>query len=130
MELTNRELIDITNALQAAAEKTYPVRVAFAIGKNLKALKAEYQDYAETKAELGKKYAKRDEKGQIVQDQQGNAAIQNGKMQEYLEELDQLLDEKVAVNLRMINFNDIKNREDLTGNDLYGLQVMLDGEPE
>ena len=28
MEITNRELIDITNALQAAAEKTYPVRVS------------------------------------------------------------------------------------------------------
>lgn len=130
MELTNRELIDITNALQAAAEKTYPVRVAFAIGKNLKVLKAEYQDYAETKAALGKKYAKRDEKGQIIQDPQGNAAIQDGKMQEYLEELDQLLDEKVTVSFRLIDFADIESREDLTGNDLYGLQIMLTGEPE
>lgn len=130
MELSNRELIDITNALQKAAEKTYPVRVSFAIGKNLKALKAEYQDFSETKAALGKKYAKRDEKGQIVQDPKGNAAIQDGKMQEYLEEVDQLLDEKVTVNFRMINFSDIASREDLTGNDLYGLQIMMTGEPE
>ena len=51
-------------------------------------------------------------------------------MQEYLEELDQLLDEKVTVNFRLIEFKDIANREDLTGNDLYGLQIMLTGEPE
>ena len=90
MIMKNIEIINQINAMEVLADLSLPVRMTYAIQKNLKKLEVEYQDYYQILAEIEKKY--KDEEGKII----------NDKSTEYGKELGELLSIEVDIEFHML----------------------------
>ena len=74
--LTNREIIEARAALIGLAKIIWPGATALKIKRMYREVDAAYQDYEGLRTEALMRLAKRDEKGQIAADAQGNAGFE------------------------------------------------------
>lgn len=66
MKMKNREIVDFLNTCMSMRKKTLPVRLAYAIKKNTAAVQEAAAAYTAEREELIRRYAKKDENGEIM----------------------------------------------------------------
>ena len=66
MKMKNKEIVDFLNAYASMGKKTLPVRLAYAIKKNVAAVQEAAAAYTEERKDLIQRYAKKDENGEIM----------------------------------------------------------------
>lgn len=97
--------------LQAVQAKKFPVRVSYAIAKNLKVLLKEHEDFEYSRIEICKDYAEKDEDGNsLVQD--GSYVIPDEKKQEFNEEIDTLAKIEAELNIVKVDLSEFDKCED------------------
>lgn len=97
--------------LQAVQMKKFPVRVSYAIAKNLKVLLKEHEDFEYSRIEICKDYAEKDEKGDpLVED--GSYVILDEKKQEFNEEIDSLARIDAELNIIKVDLSEFDKCED------------------
>lgn len=125
LKITNRELESKVNILRKLSNMKLPVKVSYAIAKNIKEIDRELNILLDEKMKLIKEYA--------LKDENGNPKVENGKYlfnDEEKEECNskyaELLEIEVELKLMEINTYDLINSEaELTPNDLIQLEFML-----
>ena len=65
MKITNREIVKIFNGIRTVEEKKLPVKLGFAINKNVKAMKGTAESYDAERTKILDKYGQKDEDGQL-----------------------------------------------------------------
>lgn len=65
MKITNREIVKIFNGIRTIEEKKLPVKLGFAINKNVKAMRGIAEAYDAERTKILDKYGQKDEDGQL-----------------------------------------------------------------
>lgn len=124
------ELLNSTEALQKLAGTELKAKLAWQVGRILKAAEAEIQSFNETRMNLIKKYGEKDENGELVTDEQGNCKIVEGDINEFSNELNDLINSEVEISGNKIKIDDL-DKVDFTPAEMAQLEILIDfGEDE
>ena len=104
-----RNIIDGTEVLRKLAGQPLKGRTAFQVSKILKKLEEELNLFNSTRVELIKKYSKVDENNQIIQDENGNVQLQEDKLNDFNNEIAELLNTQIEINSGKIKLVDIED---------------------
>lgn len=131
MKITNRQVIEFINNVSAnkLASKRLPVKVAYAISRNLDKMNNIITSYETARKTLLDQYAEKDEEGKAkVKD--GNYVIQEDQKQAFSDEMKELLEVENEIDLHTINIDEVEKcdtdkYDSLTTADLMTLDVMI-----
>lgn len=125
------EINRATTNLSRTAEKKLPVKVSYAIAKNVELLKKECRDLEQQRVKLCEMYADKDEEGKpIIED--GKFSFQEGEQQKFQMEYEELLKEEAALDFHMVDAVelekcDLNERYDVpTAEDYMAMDFMLE----
>lgn len=122
--LTLEQLINSVDVLQKLSTAEVKARVAFNISKLLRASEAEISNFNETRLSLIKKYAKKDESGEIIMDNESNVTIEPDNIEVFNKELRELIATTVELNASKINLDDLNIN--ITPNEMLLLEPFLE----
>lgn len=131
MKITNRQVIEFINSVSAnkLASKRLPVKVAYAISRNLDKMNNIITSYETARKTLLDQYAEKDEEGkEKVKD--GNYVIQEDQKQAFSDEMKELLEVENEIDLYTINMDEVEKcdtdkYDSLTTADLMTLDIMI-----
>lgn len=131
MKITNRQVIEFINNVSAnkLASKRLPVKVAYAISRNLDKMNNIITSYETARKTLLDQYAEKDEEGKAkVED--GNYVIQEDQKQAFSDEMKELLEVENEIDLHTINMDEVEKcdtdkYDSLTTADLMTLDIMI-----
>lgn len=131
MKITNRQVIEFINSVSAnkLASKRLPVKVAYAVSRNLDKMNNIITSYETARKTLLDQYAEKDEEGKAkVKD--GNYVIQEDQKQAFSDEMKELLEVENEIDLHTINMDEVERcdtdkYDSLTTADLMTLDIMI-----
>ena len=131
MKITNRQVIEFINSVSAnkLASKRLPVKVAYAISRNLDKMNNIITSYETARKTLLDQYTEKDEEGKAkVKD--GNYVIQEDQKQAFSDEMKELLEVENEIDLHTINMDEVEKcdtdkYDSLTTADLMTLDIMI-----
>ena len=123
------EVMELWNALGKVKDKKMPVKISFAISRNISLLSPEVRDIQRHRTDIIQKYIERDPDGNPVVDTDGGAKITDPEGLET--ELNTLLSEESDVKIRMISeeaFLDCDNEryDAFTPGEISALSAMIE----
>lgn len=125
-KMTNREMQSKVQVLSNISNKQLPVKVSYAIAKNINAINKELKIFEDEKMKIIKEYAVKDEHGNPKIKENNTYEFIEGKEDECNEKYNELLDIEVDLKLRQINVNDLFNSNvNFTPGELMELDFMI-----
>lgn len=132
MKLKNIDIINYMNFLTSMSEKKLPQKITYAIVRNLKIIKEEYDLYFESLNKMIKSYADnilKDKDGNVQMYQSGLPKVDKTVEEEYLKEANDLLSIEVEIDMFKIpevTFNYENEKYDvLSVKELMGLIDLM-----
>ena len=119
------DLLNGTDALQKLAGTQLKAKLAWQVGKLLKAADAEIQEFNETRRNLITKYGEKDESGELITDEKGNCRIENDNMTAFTDELNELINSEVEINANKISIESLEDKE-FTPSEMAQLEIFID----
>ena len=123
-------LRELTAELYPMQKKTFPVKISYAIMRNIEALEKEFSSFEKQRIELCKAYANKDSDGNpVIKD--GAYDIPDDVKEEFRKELADLSDEEIDIDIRTVSAEEFEkceqaDRYDIpTGEDFAVLGFML-----
>lgn len=115
----NPAIFELLNKLFAAQ---LPVKVAYKLSKVQKVVASESEKYQELRMKLVNKYGTKDEAGELVVDEAGNAKIDDENIEHLIKEMTELHEIEFELPLK-IKIDDLETIE-LTAYDMSVLEVL------
>lgn len=109
MKLSNETILKTVNALRSLNEAQLPIKVAYAISKNINKIECELKAYNTEKTKLIDKYAEKDEEGKLKADEYGNVKIKEKEIEDWNRDITELLSIENEIDIHMIQLNDLLN---------------------
>lgn len=119
------DLVNSTETLQKLAQKDFKAKLAWSIARLLKSAEVEIQSFNEARMNLIKKYGEKDENGELVTDENGNCKIENESINEFSNELNELINTEVEINANKISL-DLLEDVDFTPSEIAILEPFVD----
>ena len=123
-------LRELTANLYPMQKNTFPVKISYAIMRNIEALENEFSSFEKQRIELCKTYANKDSDGNpVIKD--GTYDIPSDVREDFNNELKELSDEEVDIDIRTVSAEEFEkceqaDRYDIpTGEDFAVLRFML-----
>lgn len=107
MKLTNRKILNDANFLTALIQRQFPVKVSYAISKNVSKIESELNIYNKEREKIIDKYCKRDKEGNLLIDENNNYSIEDENIDICNKELNELLDIEIDVNIHKFKLDDL-----------------------
>lgn len=107
MKITNRRIVNDANFLGTLNNKQLPIKVSYAISKNVSKLERELKIYNSEREKIINKYCKKDEEGNLVIDENNQYHIEYENIDVCNKELNELLDIEIEVNIHKFKLNDL-----------------------
>lgn len=127
MKLTIRKILNDTNSLVAISQKQLPVKVSYAIAKNIKKLENELKIYNEEREKLIDKYCIKDDEGKNVIDENNNLKIANEHLEAWNKEINELMDIEVDIDIHKFNLDSLMcGNYDMTPAELMIIDYMIE----
>ncbi|AQS04796.1 hypothetical protein [Clostridium beijerinckii] len=125
MKITNRELQSKVQVLGMLSNKQLPVKVSYAIAKNINSINKELKIFETEKMKIIKEYAIKDEHGEPkIKD--NKFVFIEGKEEECDKKYNELLDIEVDLDVRGINIDKLLNSNvNFTPGELMELDFMI-----
>ena len=109
LTLSNERIVNTINVLGDLNNAKLPVKVAYAITKNINKINSELKAYNEEKAKLIDKYAEKDKEGKLKADEYGNVTLKEEYIQDWNRDIAELLSIENEIDIHMINLDDLLN---------------------
>lgn len=128
MKLKNKDILKFVNGCTALREKKLPVRLGYAIKKNLGSVSDTANAYNTERSTLISRYAEKDNNGYPLIEE-GRYRIKD--KENFEKDLNELLEIETEVNIHQVTLEEIEKCEDprydaLTVTDLEALEVMTE----
>ena len=108
--MKNIDLNVLHGKIQGLKEKKLPIRMALILNRNAKIINSAFEDIEEQRMNALRKYAEKDENGEIIVDESGNAKIKN--TEDLISELDELYSTELDLQFEKISEADLEKCED------------------
>lgn len=126
VNVTMDEIIAFRNSGDAFRNQALPLKVAYKLNKLKKVVEAEGEFYSSKFQEIVDKYAKKDDDGNVVFSEDGNQImIQDGKIEECNEALEDLQKLTVEVDNFNLSIDDFGDNIECAPEDLEALMPFL-----
>lgn len=126
IELTVNELLNSQEILKELAQQPMRARVSYAVARIIRDVENEMGVFDTTRQEILKKYCVKDENGEMKINEDGNVTIQDDKINDYNQEIKELLDSTIILSTaRKLTIDEIENME-LTPSEIYILNCFID----
>ena len=123
------DLLNATETLQKLSQKELKARLALQISRLLKEGEREIQNFNEVRTNLINKYGEKDEKGELVTDENKNCKILNDQIEIFSKELNELVDMEIEINANKIKIADLENMN-FTPTDMAVLEPFMELDEE
>lgn len=128
MKITNREIVKIFSRIRTIEEKKLPVKLGFAINKNVKAMKGTAESYDAERTKILDKYGQKDEDGQL--EISGDEYVLTDK-KAYAAEMNELLGIESELQVHTVTLDEIEKCDTekfdaLTPGELEILEFMIE----
>lgn len=100
-------IVESADIMRELSNKTLKSRAAFKVARLLRELEKEFTLFNEKRMELIKEYAQKDENGEIKSDDKGNVTLDNDRLTEFYQCLEELLNTEVEINADKIDLADL-----------------------
>lgn len=125
MKLSNQRLVSDIPVLRNISQKELPVKVSYAIAKNLNKIESELKTYESQRAKLIDKYALKDEKGQVKADEAGQIIFKDECKEQWDKDIKELLEIENEIDIHKFNIN-ILDGYNMTANELMLIDYMIE----
>lgn len=109
IELTVKEILESTDALNELIKQPLNGRTSFAVARMAKQIEKEYNLVQTTRKEIIERYCRKDENGQVIVDEKGNSAIPPEDIEDFNKEINDLLETKITLTADKINIDELMN---------------------
>lgn len=107
-KLTNERIVNTINVLGRLNDTALPIKVAYAVSKNIDKIERELKAYNTEKSKLLDKYAEKNENGEIIIEN-GHFKIKEECAENWNREIRELLDIENDVEIHMIQLDYLLN---------------------
>ena len=129
IQLKIADLLNSTDVLQKLAGKELKAKLAWQVGRMLKEAEKEIQSFNETRMKLINKYGSKDENGELVMDENNNCKIEPESINNFSNELNELIASEIEINAHKIKIDDIENIN-FTPSEMAQLEPFVDFDEE
>ena len=127
MKISYEQLLTKTNALNAMSNKELPVKVSYAIAKNVLNIQKELELYDSQRQKLINKYSVKDESGSPVIDIDNNIQIEETNMSDWRRDISELLQIENEIDIIKFNISDLDNYNlTITPSELILIDYMVE----
>ena len=109
MKITNRKILNDKNSLAKISQRVLPIKVSYAIAKNIKKIDNELDIYNSEREKLIDKYCVKNENGEKLVDEDNNLRIAEDNLNDWNKAMQDLLDIEVDVDIHKFNRDDLIN---------------------
>lgn len=109
LTLSNERIVNTINVLGDLNNAKLPVKVTYAITKNINKINSELKAYNKEKTKLIDKYGEKDKEGKLKVDKKGNIPLKKEHIEDYNRDIAELLSIENEIDIHMINLDDLLN---------------------
>ncbi|AIY83091.1 hypothetical protein U729_2617 [Clostridium baratii str. Sullivan] len=123
-KLTNKEIIEKVGMLGELSNRKLPVKVSYAIGKNISKIESELKHYNKARKNILEKYCEKDEEGNLkIED--GNYVIKENEKENWNKDIKDL--DEIVVEIDTHTFNiDLLNGYEMSPSEMMCIDFMLE----
>ena len=125
MKLSNEIILNSTTKLGEIAQKQFPVKVSYAIAKNINKLEAELKIYNGERQKLIEKYSIKDETGKTVVGENNQITIQKEFLDDWNKDIKDLLAIENEVDIHKFKIDEL-NGFNMSPTELILIDYMIE----
>ena len=121
-------LSDVVNSSETFGklmQQPFKGSLAFKIARLARELDKEMQTFNDERVKIGRKYGKKDDKGELVVNKDGNIEFEEDKIDELNNEFNSLLETEIEINADKLPMNSIDEFE-LTPREVLGIEKFFE----
>lgn len=127
MKLTNRKIVNDANFLGTLTNKQLPIKLSYAIAKNVSKIEKELELYNKEKQKLVDKYCIKDEKGNNKIDENNQLKIADENLDDWNKSINELLDIELEIDIHKFSKEDLFNSNcEMTPSELMIIDYMIE----
>lgn len=123
-KLTNKEIIEKVGMLGEISNRKLPVKVSYAIAKNISKIESELKHYNKEREKIVDKYCERDEEDNL-KIENGNYVIKENEVEHWNKDMNDLQEIVVEIDVHKFKL-DLLNGYDMTANEMMCIDFMLE----
>ena len=109
MKLSNEKILNTINVLGNLNNTKLPIKLAYAISKNINKIDIELKTYNDEKAKLINKYAEKDKEGKVISNEHGHIIIEEKHKEDWNNDISELLSIENEIDIHKIQLDDLLN---------------------
>lgn len=126
LNLSNERIVNTINALSKLNNAQLPIKVAYAISKNVNKIESELKVYNTEKAKLVNKYGEKDKEGKLKVGENGNVSLKEEHIEDYNRDIKELLSIENEMDIHMIKLDDLLNSDyNISPSELMTIDFMI-----
>lgn len=125
MKLSNEKMLSSISVLKSLSVMELPVKVSYAIAKNINKLDSELKTYEAERSKLIDKYALKDEQGQVKADDKGQITFKECCKELWDKDIRELLAIENEIDIHNFNINLLENYN-MSANELICIDYMIE----
>jgi hypothetical protein len=123
MKITNRKILEDMNMLRAVSQKQLPVKVSYAIAKNIAKIDSELKVYEKERQKLIEQYAEKNKENKIISDKDGNVKFKD--IEAWNKDIKELLDIENEIEIHKFKFEELANIQ-ISAEELRVIDYMIE----
>ena len=127
LNLSNERIVNTINALSKLNNAQLPIKVAYAISKNVNKIESELKVYNTEKAKLVNKYGEKDKEGKLKVGENVNVPLKEEHIEDYNRDIKELLSIENEMDIHMIKLDDLLNSDyNISPSELSAIDFMIE----
>ena len=127
MKLSNQRILNDAARLGEISQKQLPVKVSYAIAKNISKIEGELNIYNKERQKLIDQYAEKDDKDKIIADEKGNVKFKEDCKEKWDKDIKELLAIENEVEIHKFSMNEFNGKNyDLSPAELMLIDYMIE----
>lgn len=125
MKLTNKKILNNAMTIANISNKELPVKVSYALAKNIYKLEKELQIYNKEREKLIEKYSVKDEDNKTVIDEHNQIKIQDKYLEKWNKDIEDLQNIEVEIDIHKFKLEEL-NGYNMTPAELMAIDYMIE----
>ncbi|WP_238907442.1 DUF1617 family protein [Clostridium sp. YIM B02506] len=125
VKLSNERIVNDAANLRTISEKQLPVKVSYAIAKNMAKIESELKVYNKERAKLIDKYGEKENDGKLKLDEHGSIVIREDSKDKWDKAIDELLEIENEIDIHKFNM-DLLEGHSIKPSELMTIDYMIE----
>jgi len=125
MKLSNKRILEDAQKLGEIAQKQLPVKVSYAIAKNISKIEGELKIYNSERDKLIEKYGQKDQAGKTIINENNQIKLKEESISAWNEDIKSLLDIEIDIDIHKFSLNEL-NGINISPAELQTIDYMIE----